>query len=54
MQVRNNIEHYSNALFSIWEELEFEDQKIFTKTAKETYFSIKSNFDLIKLLVQRI
>ncbi len=54
MTEMNHIEHYANALFSIWKEEEFENQKIITRKAKEVYFSLKENNDIIEILSSNI
>lgn len=54
MQERNHIEHYSNALFSIWNEEKFEEQKNITSKSKDIYYSLKNNYEIIKILSSNI
>lgn len=54
MQERNHIEHYSSALFSIWNEDEFEDRKMLTKKAKEIYYSLKNEYKMVEILNSNI
>lgn len=54
METRNNIEHYANALFSIWFDENFDEQKIITKNAKNIYFSLKQNYEIIEVLNSNI
>lgn len=50
MEERNHIDHYANALYSIWLELEKSDKKIFTSSAKDIYFSLKNNYEIVKII----
>lgn len=50
MEERNHIDHYANALYSIWLELLNKDKKIFTSSAKDIYFSLKNNYEIVKII----
>lgn len=54
MKNKNRIEHYANALFSIWNEEKFENKKKITSKAKDIYFSLKSNYKIIEILSSNI
>lgn len=54
MEERNHIEHYSNALFSIWNEEKFDNQKILTTKSKEVYYSLKNDFEIVRILSSNI
>lgn len=54
MEEKNHIEHYSNALLSIWSEEEFENKKELTNKSKEIYYSLRNNHEIIKILSSNI
>ncbi|MDE6894088.1 MAG: hypothetical protein K2J02_01795, partial [Malacoplasma sp.] len=47
MKEKNQIDHYANALYSIWFDLNANDKITFTSSAKDIYFSFKNNFVLL-------
>ncbi|MDE7087974.1 MAG: hypothetical protein K2O19_00370, partial [Malacoplasma sp.] len=54
MKEKNQIDHYANALYSIWFDLNANDKITFTSSAKDIYFSFKSNFEIINILNSNI
>ncbi|MDE5767741.1 MAG: ATP synthase F1 subunit delta [Malacoplasma sp.] len=54
MKEKNQIDHYANALYSIWFDLNAKDKITFTSSAKDIYFSLKNNFEIINILNSNI
>lgn len=54
MEERNHIDHYANALYSIWSELDKKNKIIFTCSAKDVYFSLKNNYEIVHIIHSNI
>lgn len=54
MEEKNHIDHYANALYSIWLELDKKNKIIFTSSAKDIYFSLKNNYEMVHIIDSNI
>ncbi|MDE6428961.1 MAG: hypothetical protein K2K18_00445, partial [Malacoplasma sp.] len=54
MKEKNHVDHYASALYSIWFDLNARDKITFTSSAKDIYFSLKNNYEIVNILNSNI